>query len=179
MRPDAYVNGNVDLKLLAEALRGAKYVFLINDNDIVVALASDFLTNPEYNFLTGWFDIPGFGTNGVEQFLRENNILYRTVLEDFPNEAVSPDGRFVACADGIYLVGSNEKIVEAPTAGREHLSLRGRINDGRGVIYSRFRNPCLIETNFVLDDRVCIFEVPQPVLKLKVPEEYLLPKEAP
>jgi len=173
-RPDAYVDGDANLRLLAEALHRAKYVFLINDIDTVVALASDFVVNPEHNFITDRFDIPGFGTNRMEQFLSENSIVYQSIPANFPGEAVSPDGRFIALHDGIYLVETNQKIVDAHPS-----RLRGWIYDSRRVIYSS-DGPCLIQTNFLIfDDTACFFEVPQPVLKLKVPEEYLLPAEIP
>jgi len=174
LHPEAAVGGNVNLRLLAEALHGAKYVFLINDDDTVVALASDFPASPEHSFITGWFDIPGFGTERVKQFLSENSIVYQSIPANFPDEAVSPDGRFIALHDGIYLVETNQKIVNAYPS-----RLRGWIYDSRGVIYSS-DGPCLIQTNFgILDDSVCVFQVPQPVLNLKVPKEYLLPQEIP
>lgn len=174
LHPEAYIDGKANLRLLAEALHEAKYVFLINDNDTVVALASNFPDSPDSNFLTGWFDIPGFDIDRVEQFLQENNIDYQSISKSFPSEVVSPDGRFMARHDGIYLVETNQKIVDAYPS-----RVRGWISDSRGVIYSS-SGPCLIQTNFgFLDDSICFFQVPQPVLKLKVPEEYLLPRETP
>lgn len=173
-RPDAYVNGNANLRLLAEALFGAKYVFLINDIDTVAALASDFLVNPDHNFTTDRFDIPGFSTDRMEQFLQENSIVYQSIPANFPGEAVSPDGRFIALHDRIYLIETNQKIVDAYPS-----RLRGWIYDSRRVIYSS-DGPCLIQTNFgILDDSACFFQVPQPVLLLKVPEEYLPPTQTP
>ena len=99
--PEAEINGETNLFLLAESLRQAKDVFLIGaSTDTVVALVSDFHTRPERNFTADRFDIPDFDT---EQFLQANHIAYRTILPDFPDEVLSPDGRFIARADGIYL----------------------------------------------------------------------------
>jgi hypothetical protein len=187
LRPDAYANSDVNLKLLAEALRRGKYVFLINDNDTVIALASDFPASSDHSFITGWFDIPGFGADRVEQFLGENGIVYQFIPANFPGEVLSPDGRFVARADGIYLVETGQKIVEGYSSSRffrphsgKYFAVRGWTSDGTGVIYSKFLNPCLIETNFIiLDDPACFIEVPQPVIKLKMPEEYLLSQKTP
>ena len=99
---------------------------------------------------------------------------------------VSPDGKFVARGDGIYVVATEEKIVEGFSASRffraysrKYFTPRGWLYDGSGVIYSKFLNPCLIEFSFLSDSASCTYEVPQPVLLLKVPEEYLLPQEAP
>ncbi|HKY55910.1 MAG TPA: hypothetical protein VJM08_16455 [Anaerolineales bacterium] len=186
LHPNAYVDGDVNLSLLAEALREASDVFLIG-NDIIVALGPEFPAFPEHNFVTGWFDMPGKNSNRVEQLLTENNITYKIVLLSFPDEVISPDGRFVARADGIYLVETGQKIVEGYSASkfyhpysRKYFKVQGWTYDGRGVIYSKLLNPCLIETNFfIFDDYSCYYEVPQPVLKLKVPEEYLLPTQTP
>jgi hypothetical protein len=184
-RPDAEINGETNLTLLVESLRQAKHVFLIGaSQDTVIALTSDFRTDPERNFLTNQFDIPDFN---MEQFLRENNIVYQTVLPDFPDEAVSQDRGFVARADGIYVAKTGQKIVEGYSTSRfyraysrKYFAVRGWIYDNSGVIYSKFLNPCLIETNFfILDAPGCFIEVSQPVLLLKVPEEYLLPTESP
>jgi hypothetical protein len=183
--PGAQINGETNLSLLAENLRKAEDVFLIGaSTDTVVALVSDFQESPERNFIVDRFDIPGFN---IEQFLQENNISYQTIRPDFPDEAVSPDGKFIARPDGIYLVETGQKIVEGYSASRsyraysrKYFSVRGWTSDGDGVVYSKFLNPCLIETNFfVFDDPGCSIEVFQPVIKLKVPEEYLLPGDTP
>jgi hypothetical protein len=178
---DAYVNGNINPNLLADALREARDVFLIND-DLIVALSPDFPASSDHNFTTGRFDIAR-----DEQFLREYHIAYQTTSSEPLEEAISPDGRFVAHPDGIYLVGTGEKIVEGYSASRsfrpysrKYFQVQGWTSDSAGVIYSKLLDPCLIETNFfVFDDYRCYFEVPQPLIKLKVPEKYLLPRETP
>jgi len=155
--------------LLVSALRQAEQVFLTPNYDTVVVLMPNFFVNPPQSFTFDRSDFPKWDANQVEQFLKENNIDYQTVLASFPDEAVSPDGRFMARGDGIYLVETNQKIVEGYFS-----RVRGWTYNGRGVIYSS-SGPCLIETNFFLmDDSVCFFEVPQPVIKLKVPDVYLL-----
>jgi hypothetical protein len=165
--PDAYVNGNTDLIKLAEALREAKEIYFI-DGNIVVALASDFRAHPEYNFITGKFDIPGFDTNRVKLFLQENHIPYRFIPSAHPDEVVSRDGRFTARHDGIYLNETNQRIVKSHWG-----MVRGWIEDNSGAIYAPYYGgggPCLISSNFgFLDDSACFFEVSQPVLLLKVP----------
>ena len=185
-RSNAYVNGETNLNVLAQGLQEAKEVFVI-DNDIIVALAADFRAFPERNFLSGWFDIPGEDPDRVEQFLQKNKISYHYVPDMFLDEALSSDRRFIARADGIYLTTTGQKIVEGYSArglfhpySGENFSVRGWTYDGTGVIYSKFLNPCLVEASFFLSDEPgCFFEVPQPVIKLKVPEEYLLPMETP
>jgi hypothetical protein len=99
----------------------------------------------------------------------------------------SLDGRFVASADGIFSLETGQKILEGyfarglfhPYSGK-NFSVRGWTYDSTGVIYSKFLNPCLIEASFFLSDEPgCFFEVPQPLLKLKVPDEYITPTQTP
>jgi hypothetical protein len=186
-RPDAYEGDNANPVLLAETLRQAKYVFFRGQDDTIIALDPDFPTSTDNNFLIERFDIPGENPNRTEQFLKENNIAYEIIYPDFLEDVISPDGRFVARPDGIYLVGTGQKIVEGYSASgvyrgysRKYFSAKGWTYDSSGVIYSDFLNPCLIETTFfIFDDYTCYLEVPQPLLKLKVPEEYLPPPQTP
>jgi len=108
----AYINGQANLNLLVEALREAKYVFFRDYDGTLVALASDFQNQLDRNFFLPRSNFPGREDNRVEQFLQENNITYQTILVGFPGEALSPNGRFVARSDGIYLVETDQKIVD-------------------------------------------------------------------
>jgi hypothetical protein len=150
-----------------------------------VALGPEFEQNPEGNFNILRSEIPGLAATRAEQFLLMNNITYQYVSDGFPGNALSPNGRFIAQADGIYLAESGWKIVEAysvrglfhPYSGK-NFSVRGWLYDSSAVIYSKFLDPCLIEASFFLSDEPgCFFQVPQPLIKLKVPEEYLSSNE--
>jgi hypothetical protein len=178
--PEANEDGYANLSLLAEELQKAKYVFLIQQDRTVIALGSDFPASSSQNFLTGWFDIPGFETDRVEQFLQSNNIVHQTVPLYAPEEAISPNGRFIARYDGIYLAATNQKIVEGyqfsrnyHSYGGQYLSLRGWKYDSSGAIYAQSFGPCVLEIPG-LDAPGCIWEVPEPVILLKMPEDYLL-----
>ena len=94
----------------------------------------------------------------------------------FLHETVSLDGRLMTRDDGIYLVEANQRIGKIPPS-----FVMGWTSDGRGVIYSSLRGRCLIRTGvpFFGDDVGCKTWVPQPVILVKVPEEYLLPQETP
>ena len=186
-REDAYVNGEPNLELLVAALRKADHVFFTQrNNDTVVVLMPNFPTGSEQSFTFNRSNVPiGNFDERIEQFLRENNITYQTIPEDFLDEAVSPDGRFVARTSGIYLIETGQRIVAGYSIGGffhpfsgKYLEVRGWINDSTGVIYSKFRNPCLIEM-VMFGSLACFYEVPQPVLKLKIPEKYLLHQEIP
>lgn len=173
-REDAYLSGEPNLGLLVATLRKAKQIFLIQNSDTVVVLMTNFPENPEQNFTFDRSDIPEWDSDRVEQFLQNNNVIYQTILASHPDEAVSPDGRFVARPEGIYRVETNERIVMGYSYGlflKEYYSVRGWINDGSGVIYSS-GNPCLIDLGV---DIGCFYEVPQPVILLKLPDEYIMP----
>lgn len=185
--PNAYVQGDANLELLAEALRKAKYVFYRDYDGRIIALDPNFPSSGTDNFTIDRFGIPGDDLNRVEQFLIKNNITYQTILPDFPKQVVSQDGRFVARPDGIYLVKTGQKIVEGYSASNSirgysghYFFARGWTDNGQAVIYSELLNPCLIETTFfIFDEYSCYFEVPQPVIKIKVPEEYLRHSQSP
>jgi hypothetical protein len=185
-REDAYVNGEPNLDLLVSALHRAEQVFLTPNYSTVVVLMPNFFANPAQSFTFDLFDFPMWDSNEMEQFLRENKVSYRTVLASFPDEVISPDGRFVARADGIYLNDTNQKIVGGYSFSRflraysgKWLAVRGWTYDSSGVIYSQFTvGPCLIEIG-MMDGVGCFYEVPQPVLLLKVPEEHLPSTQTP
>jgi hypothetical protein len=170
---NAFVNGAPNLELLVLALQQADKVFVTQNHDSVVVLMLDFRTNPEKSFTFWGSDIlkPFLGVQ-IEEFLRANNVTYQTILADFPHEAVSPDGRFIARDDGIYLVGTNEMIVKTPIPG-----VRAWTYDGRGVIYASSR--CLFRIGFPADGGACLRWISQPVIKLIVPEEFWLPAQTP
>jgi hypothetical protein len=168
---NSYVNEEPNLELLISALQQAEQIFFTQNNDTVVVL----MPNHSKSFTFDRSDIPGGEPNKVDRFLQENNISYQSVVSGFMNELVSPDGRFVARTDGIYLIETGQKITEGYS-----LSVRGWIYDGSGVIYSHALGRCLLRVALPFTDDIgCFRRVPQPVLKLNVPEEYLLPEETP
>lgn len=186
LNSEVYINGEISLNLLAEELRRAKDVFLIDD-DLILALGSDSDPSPATNFLTGRFGIPGTAQDRLEQFLQENGIPYYQVLDLFPNEVTSPNGMFIARNDGNYLRETDQKIVDGYSASGyvrsysgKYLTLRGWTYDSSGALYSAGLPPCLLETGFfVFDYPGCFIRVPQPLLKINMPEEYLLPIQSP
>jgi len=180
--PGAYINARADPTILANALGQAKYVFFRDSDDTIIALDPDFPASVESNFFIERFAIRGENPNRPGQFLRENNIGYLTILPDLSDGAISPNGRFIARYDGIYVVETNQKIVDGYKfswydrlySGQYLSHLRGWKYDNSGAIYSQFIGPCLFEPPG-LDGPRCLVEVPQPVILLKVPEEYLAP----
>jgi hypothetical protein len=184
--PGTFVAGNADLNLLAEALGQAKFIFFREQDDMIIALDPDFPASAGKNFIIDQFGIPGKNPDRTEQFLRAYNIVYQIIPSALLEEVVSPDKRFIAHPEGIYMLETGQRIVEGPYTSRfyrpysgKYFSVRGWIYDGRAVIYSEIFKPCLIETTLITIDPMCFIKVPQPVLKLKVPEEYWLSQETP
>lgn len=180
LKPNIYSMGDIEPTLLLGALLRVDQIFLIDDVfQPVIALSSDFRTHPDENFTFNVLDFPGDRPNRIEQFLQENQIDYHTVPDRFQEEALSPDGRFIARKDGIYLAGSGKKIVEAYTVFGiigDYFSVLGWTYDSSGVIYYKFLDGCLFSLS---SEYYCTIPVPQPLLKLKVPEEYLSPTLTP
>lgn len=157
-------------------------VFLIDDFWLI-AIAENFQSFPEQNFFTD----PSAVINGkyktTEEFLQENNITYTQIpyLAFNLGEIKSPDGNFIARRDGIYLTETNQKIIEShngletytPYSGR-NFSVYGWVYDSSGAIYTKPFGSCLFEYEFpLMDGSECLVDVHPPVLKLKVPQEYL------
>jgi hypothetical protein len=185
LRPDAYNHTEVDLGILTSYLQEDNDIFLI-DNDIIVTLTSDFRSSPNQNFYIVQSAFSGYDSDRIEWFLKNNNIDYSFVSDRFPGEALSPDGKFIARRDGIYLATTNQKIVEEHSSSRYNQYWRGYFSvrdwtyDSTGVIYSTFLQPCLFEKfSLGVDETGCYQSVPQPLIKLKVPEEYLSNVDSP
>lgn len=158
---------DVEPNLLLEALSQVDQIFLVDDVfQPVIALSSDFRTHSENSFAFNSLDFPPGEIDSVRHFLQQNNIVYQDVPAGFAKEARSPDGRFIAREDGIYLIKTNQLIVKAHISG-----LRGWADDGRGVIYAS--SSCLFLFSLPGLDMTCLKSVHQPVILLKVPEEYL------
>jgi hypothetical protein len=87
--------------------------------------------------------------------------------------------------DGIYLLRTNQRVIEGYAIGNyewaysgQYFSVRGWMYDNSAALYSKIVNPCLLEFTFA-DGATCFISVPQPLLKLRVPEEYLSLKPVP
>lgn len=152
---------NLSFENLIQNLDSAKNVFLI-DNDMVVVL----MHNIDSSFTFDAFYL-------TEDFFQENQDPFIQIYNylDYPNEIPSFNSKFIAREDGIYMSISNEKIVDT----YDNFSLFGWVFNDTGVIYAKPFGSCLIRYWFpLMDGSNCLIRVPQPVLLLKVPQEYLI-----
>ena len=180
LQPNAYRNGYANPELLANALSKADKVFLFDTGVYpVIALSADFQNHPERSFAIFPYDLEGSETDRLEIFLQQNNIQYYNAPPtaywgNFPGEVLSADGRFIARKDGIYLVENNQRI----STSDPRLLVRGWVDD-QSVLYSAHHlQPCLLRGGVPFgDDSWCEIIVPQPVLLVRVPEQYLAPKQ--
>jgi hypothetical protein len=168
---NSYVSGEPNLELIITALNQAEQVFFFPDDNIAIVLSETFQTNLEQNFTFGLSDIPEWDPNRVERFLAEHNISYQIVRPYFPHEVVSPNGKLIARDEGIYSVETNQMIAKAPPS-----FVRGWTSNGGGVVYSSSPRCLIRRFELFADDIGCAVGVPQPVLLLKVPDEYLSSK---
>ena len=180
LQPSIYVMGVLDPELLLGVLSQIDQIFLIDTTfQPVIVLPSDFRQHPENIFVFDSLDIQGDELNRMEQFLKTNKVDYSYIPGWYSREAISYDGKFVAREDGIYTSETGQKIVDGfsptedfrPASGR-YFWVVGWMYDDSGAIYANREDVCLIEASIFVSD-VCIIKVPQPVLKLKVPQEYL------
>ena len=171
VKPNAYTNGKLNRQMLVDALQQADEIYLTESYGTVIVLMSEFPMSMEENFTFDKSDLPGVDSDEVEQIFILNNIKYKALPKSYLKEVVSPNERFIARDDGIYLAKTNQKIIQ----GVPRLYVRGWVSDGSGAIYtSYFFEPCLLRLAIPIvgDDSWCEIRVPQPVIKLKVPEEY-------
>ena len=143
-----------------------------------LTLGPDFRNQPDKNFTLDRFDIPGRDPDRVEKFLTEHNVAYYTVGHHYLVESMSSSGEFVARRDGIFSNDTGELIVESYSQIPNRLGLgaflpRGWVYDDSGVILTYSGSVYAIQIRFII--RVGFIEIPQPVLKLNVPENYLSP----
>jgi hypothetical protein len=166
-QPSLFSTGDVNPSLFLKALSQMDQIFFIDDGfHPVVALSPDFRSHPENSFRLDALDFPSSDPDAIENFLKQNNIAYHYVPGIFSDALQSPDGRFIARNDGIYLSATNQLIVKAHDS-----RLKGWMYDGRGAIYTSYR--CLFWLGLPGLDMTCGPHVPQPVILLKVPEKYL------
>lgn len=190
LEPNVFSMGDIEPKLLYKALLKVDEIFFVDGVGVVhgvIALSRNIHNQPDNVYYFDELDFRGDEPDRVKQFLKENNIDYSYVSAIFPHELISPNGRFVARKEGIYLVETGQKIVGgySPSGyyraySGEYFSVRGWTYDSNGALYSPFFTPCLLETNFLYFEYPgCFFRVSQPLLKLKAPEEYSLPAPTP
>lgn len=146
---NAYVDGKLNLEMLVDTLQTADEIYLTENYGTVIVLMPEFPADRKQSFTFDNSDIPGSITEKVKQFLMLHNIEYEALPKSYPREVVSPDGKFVARDDGVYLAQINQRIIESDN----RLLVRGWTNDGRSAIYtSHFVEPCLLRLALPLGD---------------------------
>jgi hypothetical protein len=172
--PDGVLeNGDINPNALLPILDRAGQIFIWDD--WLVTVESHTTRDTSSNYLVSESNLFGESANGdlLRHFLYENEIPYLTSYRRYyPEGMPSHTGALLARDDGIYLASTGERIVEgfsAPSYG--YLVPAGWAYNDRGVVL----HPGEV---FLLDlTRISLYLgrhilVPQPVLMLKVPDEY-------
>ncbi len=169
-------SGHIDPTAILPLLRKARSVYVLAD--VIIMLDVD-----SKNYMVEEFDLLGHSRDGelARPFLDENGIPYTVSYQPYhPDGWLSHTGEFLAREDGIYLVGTGEQIAENlrfPSYG--YLVPAGWVYDDRGIIL-RPGTLYLIDLTWLPSFmEMQLVRVPQPVLMLKVPQEYLQPTPIP
>ncbi len=184
-------DGQVNPDVL-KPFRDAKFVYYFSGREVVFAIASDYRSQSAQNVWIKGSDLPSNDVGRIPDLLEKNYISYSPKSRGFA-EAVSPNGAFIARLDGIYLTSTGEKIVEnyslldKPDPSRPdrnnpkgYLLISGWTHDSSAVVLLGPR--MFLVESMPLGASAAIpslFEFYQPVLKLKVPVQYLPPDTQP
>jgi len=116
----------------------------------------------------------------AHEYLQQYHIPYAVSKQQYGAEGLpSFSGRFVFRQDGIYLNATGERIVENyHLSADDYFVAKGWVSDDRGVVIHKGAH--LLDLTWLgdpisLEPTGSYIYVPQPVLLLKVPEQYLNP----
>ncbi len=169
-------NGELHPDLLAYFLN-AEQVFISREENRVIALASDFHQYPERNVIFSQYSL---GSNSLdakngellEQLMTELGVDYQILDVSLYYAGIpSPSGNFVVRNDAIYLADGDIPILEKERGGFGGY-FKGWYYDDSGIVVIR-PTRYLFSGPLFEDGSVRILKIPQPVLKLRLPEEYL------
>lgn len=165
----------LDPAVILPLLRNASGVFLLPDRNILMVMQDRAYTVDELS-LTGRFK----GGEAAREYLQQHHIPYTVSKQQYYTGGMpSVSGRFVFRQDGIYLNATGERIVENyHLSADDYFFAKGWVYDDRGVVIHNGAH--LLDLTWLGDPishepTGAYIYVPQPVLLLKVPEQYLNP----
>ena len=164
----------LDPAVVLPLLQQADQVFLINNGILLIMQNHAYTINK--------FCLPSKDHSGemAREFLELHHIPYAVSKQQYGAEGLpSFSGRFVFRQDGIYLDATGERIVENyHLSADDYFVAKGWVSDDRGVVIHKGAH--LLDLTWLgdpisLEPTGSYIYVPQPVLLLKVPEQYLNP----
>lgn len=196
-----HISENASLWNPIQAMKEAEKVFVVDTifGFEVIILGSDFWSHPELNFFfyEDESHFPDIEQMGVDVFLEDNGISYEQVYVG----PLSPSSRFHAKPDGIYASDTGEKLLDyglrdtpfwvwRSTSSGPALNLFSPCcwrSDERVLILAsnmRHSNAPVLAFSLTRWDWGAFgvfFSLPQPVLKVNIPEEVIdaVPMPAP
>lgn len=144
--------------------QSAEQVFIHHSESKIIALSSDFRTNPSGRVIFL------HDSEALEQLMRDLEVCY--VIVDIPqyfrfySDIPSPSRRYVVRADGIYLLATNVAIANSEYIGRENIVgyFKNWYYDESGVVVQESADYLI---NTILGGR--FIPIPRPILKLRLP----------
>jgi hypothetical protein len=144
------------------------YILQVGSAALAVALAPDYSHQPEANFVFGRYSDYETSLKEINKILQDNQIKFEIPA----SREISPNGLFKYNFGHIDLVAEKRTITEGYQG--YNFYRQGWVYQDRGVILQS--NPVyLIGTCCDVFISPTFFPIPQPILLLKVPKEYLSP----
>jgi hypothetical protein len=176
-------DGNINPDVVLPLLHNASKVFVSEGGLLLLGLPSQEYSASNYfiderDWLGPYWE-SGAAAYGelTREYLEDKKIPYVDIYAQwhYPDGLLSHSGAFVAKRDGIYLSSESERITESyelPPYG--YFIPGGWVFDDRGVLL-RPRSVFLIDLTWLFTPLGHHIPIPQPILILNVPDEYLPP----
>ncbi|MBI5965277.1 MAG: hypothetical protein HY863_17515 [Chloroflexi bacterium] len=162
--PPRLEGGKFDPKYYAY-FQSAEQTFIHHTKNKLIALSPDFRQHPERNVIFSQFSLASVrsaeGGELLEQLMKDLGVDYEVVdFSRYDANVPSPTGRYIVHYDGIYISGTNMQVV---TRGMGHY-FKGWYYDESGVVVQDAEHDLLL-----LPGGGGIFNIPSPILKLRLP----------
>ena len=159
--------GKFDTKNYAY-IQSAQYIYIHHSKNTLIALSSDFRTNPNGRIVFSGYAINTDYAEELVQLTRNSNMQYEhidlstTRYSDIP----SPTNKYVVRNDGIYFLGTNFSIVNREYTG-------GRFMGGYFKSWYYDESALVVQEAgyylFTFPGISSVYYVPSPILKLNLP----------
>ncbi|MBL8050392.1 MAG: hypothetical protein JNM46_04145 [Anaerolineales bacterium] len=141
-------------------IQSAQYIYIHHSKNTLIALSSDFRTNPNGRIIFSGFAINTDYAEGLVQLTKSFNMDYEIIdFRLYRTDVTSPTNKFVARFNGIYLSKTNQRI----TSGMYNY-FRGWYYDDSAIVVQDGGDYLL-----TLPGISYIYYIPSPTLKLNLP----------
>ncbi|MBI5822804.1 MAG: hypothetical protein HZB18_02165 [Chloroflexi bacterium] len=148
-------------------IQSAQYIYIHHSKNTLIALSSDFRTNPNGRVVFSGFAIGADFADGLVRLTKNFNMDYEIIyLGLYHTNISSPTDKYVVRNDGIYFSGTNFSIVDREYTGGRFMGgyFKGWYYDESAVV-AQGAGYYLLSFPGVSS----IYYVPSPILKLNLP----------